>query len=133
MGHFTEFDMNGADDVVKYQKWQFVMRRPGSRCVGYRMITMGRPGFTEEVFAGMAECNIDPDDGICFLGPELPDISSTAARDASLRGDCDTLLAMLHPAVANWLLRRDGHPGLPRWLRKDMQETSPRSQSSLRS
>lgn len=99
---FVEIDMNGADDVVKYQKWA---------CTGpeNRMITMGRPGFTETVKEGMQDFKIDPNDGYCFLGPELPDISSTAARDASARGDVDSLLTMLHPAVADWLLQRDGH------------------------
>eukprot|EP00928_Gymnodinium_smaydae_P000127 TRINITY_DN10047_c0_g2_i1.p1 TRINITY_DN10047_c0_g2~~TRINITY_DN10047_c0_g2_i1.p1 ORF type:complete len:684 (+),score=69.82 TRINITY_DN10047_c0_g2_i1:73-2052(+) len=99
---FIEIDMNGADDVVKYSKWRFTS--PSNR-----MIVMGRPGSTAAVVEGMKRSSIDPDEGTCFLGPELPDISSTAARDASARGDRKTLLTMLHPHVADWLLRRDGH------------------------
>lgn len=102
---FTEFDMNGADDVVKYEKWRFV----GPDC---RRITIGRPGSTAAVLDGMRSSGVDPDDGYFFLTPDLPDISSTAARDASARGDIKTLLTMLHPAVADWLLCRDGHKGL---------------------
>mmetsp|Transcript_131476 Transcript_131476/g.262348 ORF Transcript_131476/g.262348 Transcript_131476/m.262348 type:complete len:566 (-) Transcript_131476:179-1876(-) len=102
---FTKFDMNGADDVVKYEKWL----ASGPR---NRMITMGRPGSTAAVVDGMKRSRIDSDDGNCFLGPELPDISSTAARQASFRGDCKALLTMVHPAVAKWMLRSDGHEEL---------------------
>lgn len=102
---FFEFDMNGADDVVKFGKWKYTDREN-------RMITIGRPSFTELVLDGMKECGIDQDDGYCFLGPELLDISSTGARDASSRGDQEVLLEYLHPAVADWMLRRDGHAGV---------------------
>eukprot|EP00928_Gymnodinium_smaydae_P000128 TRINITY_DN10047_c0_g3_i1.p1 TRINITY_DN10047_c0_g3~~TRINITY_DN10047_c0_g3_i1.p1 ORF type:complete len:308 (+),score=32.74 TRINITY_DN10047_c0_g3_i1:40-963(+) len=99
---FIEIDMNGADDVVKYSKWRYT--NPSKR-----MIVMGRPGSTAAVVAGMKTSRIDPDAGTCFLGPELADISSTAAREASTRGDRETLLTMVHPLVADWLLRRDGY------------------------
>lgn len=99
---FEFFDMNGADDVAKYHKWTYTGPRN-------RMIVMGRPGYTEAVLQGMRRSKISPEDGNCFLGPELEDVSSTAARDASARGDCDALLAMLHPSVARWMLRNDGH------------------------
>jgi len=101
---FVHFDMNGADDVAKYRKW-------ASAGPNNRMITMGRPGFTERVQAGIARAGVEPKH--CILGPELPDISSTAARDASAAGDVKALLQLLHPAVAEYLLQRDGWPGLP--------------------
>eukprot|EP00747_Dinoflagellata_sp_TGD_P182099 gnl/TRDRNA2_/TRDRNA2_36190_c0_seq1.p1 gnl/TRDRNA2_/TRDRNA2_36190_c0~~gnl/TRDRNA2_/TRDRNA2_36190_c0_seq1.p1 ORF type:complete len:290 (-),score=54.83 gnl/TRDRNA2_/TRDRNA2_36190_c0_seq1:151-1020(-) len=101
---FVEFDMNGADDVLKYRKWQWTGPQN-------RMITMGRPGYTEAVKEGMRSSGLKLDDGNCILGPELPDVSSTAVRDASVRGDGAELLKMLHPAVADWLLRSDGHRG----------------------
>jgi hypothetical protein len=47
-----------------------------------------------------------------ILGPELPDISSTKAREASRRGELASLLQLLHPPVAAWMLTRDGHPQL---------------------
>eukprot|EP00746_Dinoflagellata_sp_MGD_P135714 gnl/MRDRNA2_/MRDRNA2_69771_c0_seq2.p1 gnl/MRDRNA2_/MRDRNA2_69771_c0~~gnl/MRDRNA2_/MRDRNA2_69771_c0_seq2.p1 ORF type:complete len:579 (+),score=95.47 gnl/MRDRNA2_/MRDRNA2_69771_c0_seq2:63-1799(+) len=103
--NFIEFDMNGADDVVKYSKW--VATGPRNR-----MITMGRPGSTAAVVDGMKRSRINADDGNCFLGPELPDISSTAARQASFHGDCKALLKMVHPAVAEWMLRSNGHEEL---------------------
>lgn len=102
---FVRFDMNGADDAAKQGKWDQLQR-------GYRKIIMGRPGYTQEVLFAMRRRKIDPDDGHCFLGPTLPDISSTAAREASARGDREALLSVLHPAVADWMLRRDGHDGL---------------------
>merc|ERR1712100_706264 len=67
---FVEFDMNGADDVVKYEKWQHASDRN-------RMITIGRPGFTKRVREGIRACGAAERN--CMLGPELPDISSTAA------------------------------------------------------
>merc|ERR1719356_1138041 len=100
---FVEFDMNGADDVARYRKW--IGAGPK-----HRMITMGRPGFTERVRAGIASAGVAPQH--CLLGPELPDISSTAARDASAAGDAKALLQLLHPAAAEYLLQRDGWPGL---------------------
>jgi len=106
--NFIEFDMNGADDVVKYHKWDDVKRSRGQ----LRMFVMGRPGFTSTVLQAMKESDIDPDDGRLIVGPELPDISSTAARDASKRGDVTTLLSIVHPLVANFLLKKDGHEGI---------------------
>merc|ERR1711908_152569 len=95
--------MNGADDVEKYGKW----RNAGPR---NRMITMGRPGFTESVKRGAQSVRVAAEDFI--LGPELPDISSTAARDACAHADIDTALQLLHPAVADFLLRSYGHDGV---------------------
>jgi hypothetical protein len=113
--NFAEFDMNGADDVLKYNKW----RGTGPR---RRMIIMGRPGSTESVRKGMAFAKVAPEH--CTLGPELPDISSTAARDASLHGDVSRLLTMLHPRVADYLLRSDGHAGVvPMTVAEDESKT----------
>lgn len=99
---FTVFDMNGADDVVKYQKWS--QAGPSNR-----MITMGRHGSTAAVMAGMKASKVNPDDGNCFLGPELPDISSTEARRAISLGNRQKALTMLHPSVADWMLSRHVH------------------------
>jgi len=94
---FVHYSLNGADDVVKYQKW--LGSGPKSR-----FVTMGRPGFTEKVLAGMRKARINPDDGFCLVGPELPDISSTAVRTALRELDIDALNGLLHPAVSNWCL-----------------------------
>jgi len=106
--NFVEFEMNGADDVVKYAKWTYLT----SRGCSSRMIVMGRPGFTSQVLQGMAEVGLDRDDGKFIVGPELPDVSSTAAREASQKNDLPTLLSILHPSVADFLLKSDGHTGL---------------------
>lgn len=101
---FVSYDMNGADDVVRHFKWEWARE-------SNRMITIGRPGFTEQVQSGIKDC---VDQGRyapkhCLIGPELPDISSTAARTASAKGDRESLLEILHPSVADWLLSNDGH------------------------
>eukprot|EP00929_Paragymnodinium_shiwhaense_P003579 TRINITY_DN10416_c0_g1_i1.p1 TRINITY_DN10416_c0_g1~~TRINITY_DN10416_c0_g1_i1.p1 ORF type:complete len:289 (-),score=55.96 TRINITY_DN10416_c0_g1_i1:243-1109(-) len=97
---FVDFDMNGADDVVKYEKWDWCNE-------SYRMVVLGRPGHTEAVLRGMQKARLNKDDGYLIMGPELPDISSTAAREAAQRGDRETLLTMLHRDVADWLLQRE--------------------------
>ena len=98
---FVTFVMNGADDVVAKRKleWHDFHRRP--------MIVIRRPGYSEAVARGMEENGLDPNDGHCILGPELADISSTAARDAAVRGDRQELLTLVHPAVAERLLDRE--------------------------
>ena len=105
------FEMNGADDVVKYSKWTWA--GPGKK-----MITMGRPGSTPAVVQGMASVGIPAGGSADFvLGPELPDISSTKLRAASKRGDRAELLTLCHPKVADWCLARDGHlvaEGIPK-------------------
>jgi len=97
--NFMRFSLNGADDVVAYQKWN------GSR-ESNRMITMGRPGYTEKVLTGMKKAapKIDPEQGFFILGPELPDISSTAVRKALRASDLSTLTGLLHPSVIRWCL-----------------------------
>ena len=104
--NLTHFEVNGADDVVKYGKF---WSQPSAR-----MIVMGRPGSTEAVRSGMADardqlgrpCPIDDDDANFIMGPELPDISGSAARRATAAGDEDALSALVHPAVAAWLLQQ---------------------------
>ena len=95
---FTHIVMNGADDVRKYRKWLWASPE-------MRMITMGRPGDTESVVREALEAGIDLDEGTFIMGPELPDISSSAARAALCRGDDAAAAALLHPAVLAWCQR----------------------------
>ena len=90
--HFVHFFMNGADDVVRYRKY-----RVGPQ---HRMIVLGRPGYTAKALAGARRVDIDA--GNFVMGPELPDISSSAAREALARGDRARAAALLHPAVLEW-------------------------------
>ena len=46
------------------------------------MITMGRPGATEAVERAARRAGVDLDAGRFIMGPELPDISSSEAREA---------------------------------------------------
>ena len=92
--HFVHFYMNGADDVVRYRKY-----RVGPQ---HRMIVLGRPGYTAKALAGASRAGIDLQSGHLVIGPELPDISSSAAREALARGDRARAAALLHPAVLEW-------------------------------
>ena len=60
------------------------------------MIIMGRPGFTEQVKQKLEDHGVNDHEGYCILGPELPDISSTAVRTGALE--------YLHPDVSQHLL-----------------------------
>lgn len=93
---FVHFTLNGADDVVKYGKFRWPTDST------HRYITMGRPGDTEKVRQGMERANIDPEKGHFILGPELPDISATEAREALRQGNQRMLQELLHPKVIEW-------------------------------
>mmetsp|Transcript_22965 Transcript_22965/g.72698 ORF Transcript_22965/g.72698 Transcript_22965/m.72698 type:complete len:301 (-) Transcript_22965:112-1014(-) len=106
---FVRYSMNGADDVLKYQKWN----ESGPKRRG---IAMGRPGQSEQLARQIRRSGIDLDMGWYIIGPELPDISSTAVRQACGRGDREALEAMLHPLVAEWCLTQS--PYRPRERRQ---------------
>jgi nicotinic acid mononucleotide adenylyltransferase len=90
---FVDWELNGADDVAKYEKWNDCDERN-------RFLTLGRPGHTEAVRAGIARCGADP--RWCVLAPELPDISSTAARAALRLKDMVRLQGLLDRRVIDW-------------------------------
>lgn len=92
---FVRLLMNGADDVLKYRKWE----EAGPRC---RMITLGRPGVTETVRAAATRFGIDLDGGHFIMGPNLPDISSSEAREALINGDTPRAATLLNSAVLAW-------------------------------
>jgi hypothetical protein len=102
----TRFEISGADDVVKYGKF---WSQPDAR-----MIVMGRSCSTAALREGMARARdslgrlspICDDDQNFVVGPELPDISSSAARQAAISGDREAMSGLVHPAVAEWLLRQ---------------------------
>jgi len=92
---FVPFTMNGADDVLRYRKWSWAGP-------AMRMITMGRPGDTQAVIDGARRAGVDLDAGHFLIGPELPDISSSAARWAIAHGDTAAAARHLHPRVLAW-------------------------------
>ena len=94
--NFVHFKMNGADDVAKHRKYAWADSLN-------RFLTMGRPGETEKVLAGMRRDGYEAN-AYHILGPELPDISSTEARRAIVAGDAAACARMLHPRVAEWCL-----------------------------
>ena len=68
---------------------------------GQPFITMGRKGESAPILKAIIRERLTSEAFI--LGPDLPDISSTAARMALRRADVATLEACLHPGVAAWL------------------------------
>lgn len=102
---FIRYEMNGADDVLKFEKWKHCNSNR-------RFITIGRPGFTEEVIERSTAFGIDLQNGHFIIAPELPDISSTQVRKAlrvehgkPLEESIQRLGHLLHPSVAEWLLK----------------------------
>ena len=93
---FTQFIMNGADDVRKYRKWTWTDQR---------LLTMGRPGDTEHVVHAAQRDGVDLEAGQFIMGPELPDVSSSDARLALCRGDVNRAAEMLHPDVLAWCVQ----------------------------
>uniref|UniRef100_A0A6U0FWK2 Uncharacterized protein n=1 Tax=Helicotheca tamesis TaxID=374047 RepID=A0A6U0FWK2_9STRA len=93
--NFIHFTMNGADDVLRHRKWRWANKNN-------RFLTMGRKGDTEKVAEAAARAGVNPD--FFIMGTELPDISSTAAREVLLKRDRDALSEMLHPNVMEWCL-----------------------------
>jgi len=93
------YDMNGADDVLKYKKWFNASRTN-------MMITMCRPGSTEELRKHVREAQEDgyAQSPYFLVGPELPDISSTLARTALSRGDRAGAVKLLDEGVVDWLI-----------------------------
>jgi len=89
---FDVWTLNGADDVVKYRKW-------ASASEDNRQIAMGRPGDSDAILQAIGA---HPNENF-VLGPEMPDVSSSAARDALLAGDARVVDQMLDPTVAQWL------------------------------
>lgn len=94
---FVQYSLNGADDVLRYRKWR-------SAGPANRFITMGRPGDTERLAEEVQREQQRPDPQYFVLGPELPDISSTAARTALNGLDMDVLARLLHPSVTQWCI-----------------------------
>eukprot|EP00039_Didymoeca_costata_P026804 m.16693 g.16693 ORF g.16693 m.16693 type:complete len:210 (-) comp5769_c0_seq1:422-1051(-) len=89
--HFAVFDMNGADDVLKYQKWTY----------NTAMIVIGRPGFTEKVREGVKRDKEYVSKNF-IIGPELEDVSSTLVREWIQHSQWDRAAQVLHPAVLKW-------------------------------
>ena len=90
--NFVQYHLNGADDVLKYEKWTRAVDAEN------RFIAMGRPGYTEQLKKLAAETEF------FFIGPELPDISSSQVRAALYEEDLQSLEKLLHHSVTSWCL-----------------------------
>jgi len=91
---FTVWMLNGADDVVRFEKWEWASP-------DHPFITMGRVGDTPTILEAIGREGLTSDAFV--LGPDLPEVSSTAARKALRQADDATVEACLHPDVAAWL------------------------------
>lgn len=98
MLHFVQFSMNGADDVLRYQKWRHTN-------VHNRVIAVGRPGFTEKLLSALKDAGFDGGNKQqIILLPEVGDVSSTQARKALASHDTQVLASLLDRNVAAWCL-----------------------------
>jgi len=100
---FSVWRLNGADDVVRYEKWEWAS--PESP-----FITMGRPGDTPAILTAIRTESLPS--SAFVLGPDMPDVSSTAARNALRQADRATIEACLHPHVVAWFEQHGPYPGL---------------------
>ena len=73
---FVQYYLNGADDVVRYEKWTWASETE-------RYFTVGRPGWTDKVIDGARACGVW-NTPYFYIAPDLPDVSATEVR-ASLR------------------------------------------------
>ena len=90
---YTIWRLNGADDVVRHQKWR-------NASASTPFITMDRPGHTQEVLNAIHSGHVAPHHFL--VGRQLPDISSSAARRALAQADAAEIGRLLHPDVAKW-------------------------------
>eukprot|EP00405_Crypthecodinium_cohnii_P012008 CAMPEP_0206425444 /NCGR_PEP_ID=MMETSP0324_2-20121206/3795_1 /ASSEMBLY_ACC=CAM_ASM_000836 /TAXON_ID=2866 /ORGANISM="Crypthecodinium cohnii, Strain Seligo" /LENGTH=510 /DNA_ID=CAMNT_0053890227 /DNA_START=72 /DNA_END=1604 /DNA_ORIENTATION=- len=100
--NFIHFDLNGADDVLKYRKWELA-------CCSTRLFVMGRPGHSHEL--GEAQAS-----RWTIVGPEVEDISSTQVGEliVSLReqeaSEEDAIIKLsqyLQPKVARYCIEKE--------------------------
>ena len=91
---FQVWDLNGADDVARYKKWtsaraQVVIGREGAPSARRAdvLAPIRGAGFTEAVMAQSGAYFAERGTGSArfVIGPQMPDISATAARDAIRR------------------------------------------------
>ncbi|CAB9522789.1 expressed unknown protein [Seminavis robusta] len=107
---FIHFVMNGADDVLKYQKWNYMTDEEN------RFITMGRPGMTGRLLEELQKAKEWVNLSQFLVGPELQEVSSTQARSAletiqstsadttSKKEASEELDALLDRAVKQWCI-----------------------------
>lgn len=98
---FRQWELNGADDVVKYKKWQNCSKKPIRP-----MITMGRGEATAIVRTAIESLDESKQPRwCCLLGPEIEgDFSSSKARKALHDGNAKLVKASLHTQVYTWCM-----------------------------
>lgn len=95
---FVVWALNGADDVVRYRKWEWATpARP--------FITMGRDGHTGPIIKAIRRKREQLASDVFVLGPDLPGVSATEARSALRLADDAMLKTFLHLDVTAWLQR----------------------------
>ena len=93
---FTHYVLNGADDVIKYQKWRFASSQ-------YRLIILSRPGWGDTLRARMNEDGAAENEN-CIILPEISSGSSSSVREALSQGDHKRAQELLHHDVWAWCI-----------------------------
>jgi len=94
---FVHFSVNGADDILKFAKYLHARE-------DRRIISMGRPGLSWAVGDAAEAHGVDLDAGRFIIGPEMPDVSSSAVRLALKTGNYEEAEKMLPPGSLDWLV-----------------------------
>lgn len=106
---FLDYIVEGADAIFEWRRWEWVDLDINT-C---RVICVGRPGYTDAVHDAVDQfvaenphlSYLATGRGGFLMGPELPNISSTDARELARRKDRQELIKLVHPLVATALLK----------------------------
>jgi hypothetical protein len=100
---FERIKLNGADDVIEYEKWKKCS--PTSRMIG-----MQRPGIGLLEKVKHAK---EYKEGSFIIGPMLEDISSSAVRKAITEGDQRKLASVVYQSTLEWCVHSGKCPYKP--------------------
>ena len=110
---FVEYDVNGPDDVVNWEKVMWARKKHEFRKMidedgkeaPVRFVTILRhKGDNISLMKLIKKAGFDSPNKYCIVGPKIEDVSSTEVRKALECRDTERLRTMVHPPVADKFL-----------------------------